>query len=152
MHVVVGPRNCGKTAVLQAFQARHPKVAYIDCRDYDVSSPRLFLVALLDRMLRRVPASLQEQVVQSLVSLWTFENIIQGRIGADAANAVGAQLELSVGDLSRLLRSLVLSPQRKGTADIVYRQIRCDFAVGLHGLLAGCRLVVPQGWLLRRFA
>ena len=43
IRVVLGPRNCGKTATLVSYLQGKKNIVYIDCRGIDTSSPTAFL-------------------------------------------------------------------------------------------------------------
>ena len=43
IRVVLGPRNCGKTATLVSYLQDKENIVYIDCRGIDTSSPTAFL-------------------------------------------------------------------------------------------------------------
>jgi hypothetical protein len=153
IQVIVGPRSSGKTAVLQAFQASNPKVVYVDCREYDISSPSKFIAAVLDRALRCAPGSLQDLLVQRLVRFGPNAEQLASKIQAAATIADVPKFQLSITDLGGLFKSLVMSPEREGAADALYREIRCALVAVLHGLVAGSRTpLVPQAQKLRSWA
>ena len=53
--VVLGPRNCGKTATMMSYFADKPDVVYIDCRTtIDASTPRAFTYALIEQLLPKI--------------------------------------------------------------------------------------------------
>lgn len=62
--VLLGPRNCGKTALLKHYTAQHEDapVCYMDCRQAVVSSPAALTKALADVALRVVTEKLKEDV------------------------------------------------------------------------------------------
>ena len=67
--VVLGPRNCGKTALLKEVFSEKPYTVYINCRGISTSTPANFVEAVLTNVLPKAPMSVQEMVMNSLQAL-----------------------------------------------------------------------------------
>jgi hypothetical protein len=63
---VLGPRSCGKTALLKEVLSDKPYTVYINCRGISASTPASFVQALLTNVLPKAPMSVQEIVMNSL--------------------------------------------------------------------------------------
>ena len=64
--VVLGPRSCGKTAIIKSYFAGKKNALYIDCRDIDASSPATFVYALIKELLPKVPVSAEQVAIRAL--------------------------------------------------------------------------------------
>ncbi|GAX74431.1 hypothetical protein CEUSTIGMA_g1880.t1 [Chlamydomonas eustigma] len=55
MLVVLGPRSCGKTALLSDYFSNSLDSVYLDCRSIDSSSPQLFIRKVLMLLMEKMP-------------------------------------------------------------------------------------------------
>lgn len=144
IQVLVGPCNCGISAVLHEFSSRNPNVMHVDCRDYDTSSPAQLLAAVLSRALRRGPGTLQEQMVDRVFNSGPNTELLLGKLEAAASISRAVKFQLNIGDLGGLLQSLLWGPSRKGTPELIFREIRCARV----GACTRCQLAAGQPWRL----
>jgi len=61
--VVLGPRSCGKTAVLQELFAKQADAVYIDCRGLSRGSPASLIKALLKELAAKAPVNATERAI-----------------------------------------------------------------------------------------
>jgi hypothetical protein len=107
MKVIVGPRNCGKTAILASWIELRPHVVYIDFRTIDSSTPAAFVAALLKQLLERAPEGVLPEVQQSLnvalsvaSGLQATENIGGADLKFDFAKAISVGSQAADGTFS----------------------------------------------------
>ena len=57
--LLLGPPNCGKSALLDDFCKGKRHVVYLDCRNMSASDPNAFITALLKQLMPKAPHNLQ---------------------------------------------------------------------------------------------
>jgi len=100
--VVLGPRNCGKTALLKSVLKNEPYAAYIDCRAFDATTPATFVEALLTGVLPKLPQAAQDKWVQALP--WLRDVFAAFKLQVTSKDGVASEaLTFSAADAIRTL-------------------------------------------------
>lgn len=93
--VVLGPRSCGKTAVMKSYFSNKKNAVYIDCRTIDASTPKSFAYALIQQLLPKVPRDNVQMALAALpelaLKLATSMTFV-GKLGATTSEDVSANL------------------------------------------------------------
>lgn len=66
--VVLGPRSCGKTCLLQDLFAKQRNAVYVDCRAIDATTPAGLIEALLSKLAARLPQKKLEELAPTLLA------------------------------------------------------------------------------------
>jgi ABC-type cobalamin/Fe3+-siderophores transport system ATPase subunit len=117
---VLGPRSCGKTALLKEVLGDKPYSVYINCRGISTSTPASFVEALLTSVLPKAPLSVQEMVMTSLRTL-------AGGLAAKVSMASDAKEEFTFNpaELGKLLAGVHSNKPPGAGMNALFDALRC---------------------------
>ncbi|GAX86106.1 hypothetical protein CEUSTIGMA_g13519.t1 [Chlamydomonas eustigma] len=105
--VVLGPRSCGKTALMSSHFSKRLDAVYINCREFDATTPQYFVKKVLKVLMDKIPTD-WEQLKMSLPP-----KIVAGLASAFESTMKGAEMTSWTFSLSELVKSIMSGDPEK---------------------------------------
>ena len=120
--MVLGPRSCGKTAVLQELFAKQADAVYVDCRTIDAATPAGLIQALLYTLAAKVPVDLQKNAEAALRQVpGVLAQFLRSMKLTEKDAAISSTGSIPVQDL---VRAFLGSKERQQDLNAVYDALR----------------------------
>lgn len=137
--VILGPRSCGKTAIIKSCFAGKKNALYIDCRDIDASSPATFVYALIKELLPKVPVSAEQLVIRALSLIPTFALQLAGGLSVTGKMDATPSETINLAGLVKALLDKPIEGQKAPGLNELFAALRCA--------ACPCGLCLHLAWL-----
>ncbi len=123
--VVLGPRSCGKTAILKSTFAGKKNALYIDCRSIDASSPATFVYALIKELLPKVPVSAEQVAIRALSLIPALALQIVGGLSITGKVDATPSETINLAGLAKALLDKPIEAQKLQELNELFAALRC---------------------------
>ena len=120
--MVLGPRSCGKTALLQELFAKQADAVYVDCRVIDAATPAGLIEVLLSKLAAKVPVDLQKNAEAALKKVpGVLTGLLRRMQLTEKDAALSSSVSVTVPDL---VQAFLGSKERQQNLNAVYDALR----------------------------